>query len=96
MKPQTYSHRFSIGGLCATMTIFHEMFRNGKDGTIAINWNRRPTIEQWDAITPEYLAWKAEVVQAIANAAGGRVLEIVQVGPNDWLPREYAPEGNRV
>ena len=85
MKPQTYVRKFSVGGLCFTMTLY--------PNAVLYGWNRRPTKEQMATILPEYLELKREALQAFANETGTRILELVQAGPNQLMQREFKPEG---
>ena len=92
MKSQVFIHKFSVGGLCATMTIFPQRMVDRKSGGIVCNWNRKPTPAQLDAIGAEYLAWKRDILQPIANAIGGTILDVVQIGPDSCVAQEIGPE----
>lgn len=89
MKSHIYAHKFSVGGLCATMTVYPGA-ATGKG--IVVNWNRRPTSEQVEAIMPEYLEWKRDCIQTLADETGLRILDVTQTGPNECLARDFEPE----
>lgn len=85
MKPHTYVRRFSVGGLCATLTAY-------PTGEMACNWNRPPTKEQIDAILPEYLDFKRDALQTLANETGSKILGIVSTGPDKHWMADFTPE----
>ena len=85
MTPQTYARKFSVGGLCASLTVY-------PSGNTACNWNRRPSKQQLDAILPEYLDFKRDAMQGFADASGLTIMEIVEIAPGVWMPRSYYPQ----
>ena len=89
MKSHIYAHRFSVAGLCATMTVYPGA-ATGK--SLVVNWNRRPTREQVEAIMPEYMAWKADCFQTLADETGLRIFDLTQTGPDECVARDFEPE----
>lgn len=94
MTPQTYIHRFS-NGLTVQATIDSANVMRADRGAINFYWNRTPTRAENDALQEEYIAWKNIVMQRVANETGKRILDLVQVGPNSWLPRAFEPQAGR-
>lgn len=85
-NPHVYVRKFTVGGLCATLTVC-------PNGKTSCNWNRRPSKDELDSILPEYLDFKREAMQSLANESGLRILELVQIALDEWMPREYQPKG---
>ena len=92
MKPQTYVRKFSTGGLCATFTFYPDRLIAGDVGGLVCNWNRVPTKEQAAELMPEYLAWRTECFQAIANETGYRVMGFIQTAPHEGWAADFTPE----
>ena len=89
--PQTYIHTFKPG-LTVGITIDAEQLTNGGDmAAFNFKWSRPPSRAEHDEILPAYLEWKAGILQRLSDDAGLRILDLVQLGPNEWLPREFAP-----
>lgn len=91
MIPQTYIHRFS-NGLTVKATIDSAKVARGDRDALNFYWSRTPTRAENDALQEEYIAWKSIVMQRVSNETGMRILDLVQVGPNDWLPRAFEPQ----
>ena len=89
--PQTYIHTFKPG-LTVRITIDAAQLANGGDmAAFNFKWSRPPSRAEHDEIMPAYLEWKAGIMQRLSDDAGLRILDLVQIGPNDWLPRAFAP-----
>ena len=89
--PQTYINTFKPG-LTVGITIDAEQLTNGGDmAAFNFKWSRPPSRAEHDEILPAYLEWKAGILQRLSDDAGLRILDLVQLGPNEWLPREFAP-----
>ena len=89
--PQTYIHTFKPG-LTVRITIDAAQLTNGGDmAAFNFKWSRPPSRAEHNEILPAYLEWKAGIMQRLADEAGLQILDLVQVGPNEWLPRAFAP-----
>ena len=95
MIPQTYIHRFS-NGLTVKATIDSAKVARGDRDALNFYWSRTPTRAEKAEMREEYLAWKNIVIQRVADETGMRILDLVQVGSNDWLPRAYEPQAGWV
>lgn len=95
MIPQNYLHRFS-NGLTVKATIDSAKVMRGDRDALNFYWNRPPTHAETDEMREDYLAWKNIVMQRVADETGMRILDLVQVGPNDWLPRQFEPQAGGV
>ena len=93
MTPQTYAHRFS-NGLTVKTTIDSAKVARGDRDALNFHWSRTPTRAEIEELRGEYVEWKNGVMQRLADETGMRILDIVQIGPNDWLPREFIPQPN--
>lgn len=92
MRPLTFTHAFQTGGLCATLTFFPDGVLAGEADGLVCNWNREPAQDQVAQLLPEYLAWRAECFQTIANETGMRVLGFVQTEPQRGWAADFTPE----
>ncbi len=95
MIPQTYIHRFS-NGLTVKATIDSAKVMRGDRDALIFYWSRTPTRAENAGMLEEYRAWKNIVIQRVADETGMRILDLVQVGPNDWLPRAFEPKAGGV
>lgn len=91
MMPQTYIHTFKRG-LTVRVTLDPARATSGQTGGFDFCWSRRPTPAEHEEMLPEYLHWKSIILQHFADDTGLRILDLVQVGPNDWLPRTFEPQ----
>ena len=91
MTPQTYIHTFKPG-LTVRITIDAAQLAKGENmAAFNFEWSRPPSRAEHDEILTAYLEWKAGIMQRLADDAGLQILDLVQVGPNEWLPREFSP-----
>ena len=91
MTTQTYAHRFS-NGLTAQTTIDSAKVARGDMDALNFIWSRTPTRAENEGMREEYIEWKNSIMQRVADDTGMRILDIVQIGPNEWAPREFIPQ----
>lgn len=91
MTPQTYCHTFR-NGLSVQVTVDAPRVLGGDMGAFNFIWNRTPSAAENAEIQAEYIGWKNQIMQRFSDETGLRILDLVQVGPNDWLPRAFEPQ----
>lgn len=94
--PPRQTHACDFGrALRATITVDPSALLPGVpiNGVLAVRWSGPgpTTAAGRRKILREYCAWKAGILQSVADQTGLRILDATQVAANQVVLREYAP-----